>query len=164
MARRGLGRGLSALIPSTKETNKDEKFKVQEIPLDKITPNKNQPRQNFKDQSLLELAESIKQFGVIQPILIRTSNKLDDSFEIVAGERRYRASKLADQETIPCIVASGLDDISSLEMALIENIHRDNLSPMELALTYKQLIEEFKITHDKLSERVEKAGQPSPIA
>ena len=92
MARRGLGRGLSALIPSTKETNKDEKFKVQEIPLDKITPNKNQPRQNFKDQSLLELAESIKQFGVIQPILIRTSNKLDDSFEIVAGERRYRAS------------------------------------------------------------------------
>ncbi|MCG9479121.1 MAG: ParB/RepB/Spo0J family partition protein [Actinomycetia bacterium] len=158
MARRGLGKGLSALIPSSKEeTKQDEKFKVQEVPLSHIRPNKNQPRQNFKDQSLEELAASIKQFGVIQPILIRTSGRQEGSYEIVAGERRYRASKLAGLDSIPSIIASGVDDISSLEMALIENIHRDNLSPMELAFTYKQLVEEFKITHDQLSERVGKS-------
>ncbi len=156
MARRGLGRGLSALIPSINKPSEGESSAIVELPLNKIIPNKNQPRSRFDEESLAELAESIKEFGVIQPIVVR---KLDDEekYEIVTGERRYRATKKIGINTIPSIVVTGVNDTSSLEMALIENIHRDNLSPMEKAHTFKQLIEEFKITHEQLSKRVSKS-------
>ncbi len=155
MARRGLGRGLEALIPSSsKEPKGDNKNRVLEIPLDDIEANKNQPRQNFDENSLKELADSIKKFGVIQPIIVR---EIGEKYEIVAGERRVRASRLAGLKTIPGIIAEDIDDASSVEMALIENIHRDNLSPMELAFTYKQLLDEFNITHDELATRVGKS-------
>ncbi len=156
MTRRGLGRGLSALIPTIEEPSESGLNAVIEMSLEKIIPNKNQPRNRFDEESLAELAESIKEFGVIQPIVVR---KLDgvEKYEIVTGERRYRATKKVGISTIPSIVVKDVDDISSLEMALIENIHRDNLSPMEKANTYKQLIDEFKITHDKLSKRIGKS-------
>ncbi|MGM0365505.1 MAG: ParB/RepB/Spo0J family partition protein [Actinomycetota bacterium] len=157
MARRGLGKGLGALIPSTKDNQQSDKFRVTEIPLTDITPNRNQPRQNFSDESLAELSDSIKEFGVIQPILVRNIDGQEERYEIIAGERRYRASKLAGLESIPCIISQDIDDMSSVEMALIENIHRDDLSPMELAFTFRQLIEEFRITHEELSRRVGKS-------
>jgi len=156
MARRGLGRGLNALIPTMERPSENELNAIIELPLDKIIPNKNQPRSKFSEDSLAELAESIKEFGVIQPIVVR---KLDgvEKYEIITGERRYRATKNTGITTIPSIVVNDIDDISSLEMALIENIHREDLSPMEKAHTYKQLIEEFKITHEKLSKRIGKS-------
>lgn len=156
MTRRGLGRGLSALIPTVEEPSESGLNAVIEMSLEKIIPNKNQPRNMFDEESLAELAESIKQFGVIQPIVVRKLDEVE-KYEIVTGERRYRATKKVGISTIPSIVVKDVDDISSLEMALIENIHRDNLSPMEKANTYKQLIDEFKITHDKLSKRIGKS-------
>jgi len=157
MARRGLGRGLGALIPSSKESQLSDKFRVMEIALTDIIPNKNQPRQNFSGQSLTELSDSIREFGVLQPILVRSIDGREEKYEIIAGERRYRASKLAGLERVPCIISEDIDDTSSVEMALIENIHRDDLSPMELAFTFRQLIDEFKITHEELSRRVGKS-------
>lgn len=156
MAKRGLGRGLNALIPAAEKPSENELNAIVELPLEKIIPNKNQPRNRFDEESLAELAESIKEFGVIQPIVVR---KIDDveKYEIVTGERRYRATKKIGIGTIPSIVVRDIDDISSIEMALIENIHRDNLSPMEKAHTFKHLIDEFKITHDKLSRRIGKS-------
>jgi ParB family chromosome partitioning protein len=156
MAKRGLGRGLGALIPSIGKPSESESNAIVELPLDEIVPNRNQPRSRFDDESLDELAESIKEFGVIQPIVVR---RLDDEekYEIVTGERRYRATKKTGINTIPSIVVTDVDDISSLEMALIENLHRDDLSPMEKAYTFKQLIDEFKITHEQLSRRIGKS-------
>lgn len=158
MAKRGLGRGLGALIPNIDRTSFDEtkKSAVMEIPIDKIVPNKNQPRIRFEEESLNELAESIKQFGVLQPIIVRSVNG-EDRYEIIAGERRFRASKKADMDKIPALVANGVDDTSSIEMALIENIHRENLGSMEQAYTYKQLIEEFKTTHEELAKKIGKS-------
>ncbi|MFA5015867.1 MAG: ParB/RepB/Spo0J family partition protein [Actinomycetota bacterium] len=156
MARRGLGRGLGALIPSIDKSLEGESNTIVELPLDKIIPNKNQPRSRFDDESLAELSESIKEFGVIQPIVVRRLGE-EEKYEIVTGERRYRATKKIGVNTIPSIIVKDVDDISSLEMALIENIHRDNLSPMEKAHTFRQLIDEFKMTHDQLSKRVGKS-------
>ena len=156
MVRRGLGRGLGALIPSIDRPSESESNAIVELPLDKIIPNKNQPRNRFNDESLAELAESIKEFGVIQPIVVRMLDG-EEKYEIVTGERRYRATKKIGINTIPSIVVTDVDDISSLEMALIENLHRDDLSPMEKAHTFKQLIDEFKITHEQLSKRIGKS-------
>jgi len=156
MAKRGLGRGLGALIPSLNKPSEDEARAVVGMPVDKIIPNRNQPRNRFNDESLAELAESIKEFGVIQPIVIR---KIDgeERYEIITGERRFRATKKVGKDTIPSIIVKEIDDISSLEMALIENIHRDNLSPMEKAYTFRQLLDEFKITHNQLSQKIGKS-------
>ncbi len=156
MAKRGLGRGLGALIPSLNKPSEDEARAVVEMPVDKIIPNRNQPRNRFDDESLAELAESIKEFGVIQPIVVR---KIDgeERYEIITGERRFRATKKVGKDTIPSIIVKEIDDISSLEMALIENIHRDNLSPMEKAYTFRQLLDEFKITHNQLSQKIGKS-------
>ncbi len=156
MAKRGLGRGLNALIPSIGKPSESESNTIVELSLDMIVPNKNQPRNNFNDDSLNELAESIKEFGVIQPIMVRELDK-KDKYEIVIGERRYRAIKKTGINTIPSIIVKDVNDVSSLEMALIENLHRDDLNPMEKAYTFKQLIDEFKITHDKLSKRIGKS-------
>jgi len=156
MARRGLGRGLGALIPSIDRPSESESNAIVELSLDKIIPNKNQPRNRFNEESLAELAESIKEFGVIQPIVVRRLDG-EEKYEIVTGERRYRAIKKIGINTIPSIVVKDVDDISSLEMALIENLHRDDLRPMEKAYTFKQLIDEFKITHEQLSKRIGKS-------
>lgn len=158
MARRGLGRGLGALIPSADKTSDErpKKDRVMELLLDDIVPNRNQPRSKFKDETMDELAESIKEFGVLQPIIVR-SVEGEDKYEIIAGERRYRATKKNGITTIPALVVEKINDTASLEMALIENIHRDNLSPMEQAYCYKQLIDEFNITHQEMSKRIGKS-------
>ena len=155
MAKRGLGRGLEALIPDMDQPVKGDKNAVIDLPLDRIRSNKNQPRNKFNDQSLNELAESIREFGVLQPIIVRSIDE-KDSYEIVAGERRYRATQKIGLNTIPSLVLTEINDISSLEMALIENIHRDDLSPMEQAYSYKYLIDEFAITHNELSKKIGK--------
>jgi len=158
MANRGLGRGLSALIPGMDSKSIEDKLqnRIVELPLVKVTPNKNQPRQNFKEQSLNELAESIREFGIIQPITVRS---LDGGglYEIISGERRYKAAKMLGLAAVPCIINQNVDDIASIEMALIENIQRDDLTPIELSHTFKQLIDEFKLTHEELSKRIGKS-------
>lgn len=159
MAQRGLGRGLGALIPNISKTSESSEINtstILDISIDNIEPNKNQPRHNFFEDSLYELSESIKQFGIIQPITVR---KIDgeERYEIIAGERRFRAARMAGLTTVPAIVNTNIDDNSSLAMALIENVHRENLSPVEQALTFKQLLEEFKLTHDELSKQVGKS-------
>lgn len=156
MAKRGLGRGLDALIPSIGKPSESESNAIVELSLDSIVPNRNQPRSNFNNDSLNDLAESIKEFGVIQPIVVRKLYK-EDKYEIIVGERRYRAIKKTSINTIPSIIVKNVNDAASLEMALIENLHRDDLNPMEKAHTFKQLIDEFKITHDKLSKRIGKS-------
>jgi ParB family chromosome partitioning protein len=159
MAQRGLGRGLGALIPNinkSQEINESNENKIFDLSINQIEPNKNQPRQSFNEESLSELSESIREFGIIQPIIVR---KLDgeDKYEIIAGERRFRAAKQVGLTTIPAIINSNIDDNSSLVLALIENIHRENLSPIEQAHTYKQLIEELNITHEDLSKKIGKS-------
>jgi len=153
----GLGRGLSALIPggnSTKQEDSITKTGIAAIPVNKIVPNKNQPRKIFSEESLNELADSIREFGIIQPIMVRKLGSDGTEYEIISGERRYRAAKLLEMESINCIVNDDVDDLASLELALIENIQRDNLTPIELAHTFRQLVDEFKLTHEELSVRV----------
>ena len=154
---RGLGRGLSALIPGSQAQSIEEitGLKVSDIPVSKIAPNKNQPRHRFSSESLAGLADSIREIGIIQPIIIRSID--EKNYEIVSGERRFRAVKMLNMETIPCIITRDVDDLSSLQMALIENIHRDDLTPIELSHTFRQLIEEFKLTHEELSKRIGKS-------
>jgi ParB family chromosome partitioning protein len=158
MADRGLGRGISALIPSHKADRTEDKLKgnIIDLPLSKIIPNKNQPRNKFDKEALGELAKSIKEFGILQPIIVRETGK-GGVYEIIVGERRFRAANMLGLDTIPSIINKNIDDTSSLEMALVENIHREDLSPIELSYTFKQLIEEFKLTHEQLSKRVGKS-------
>jgi ParB family chromosome partitioning protein len=156
----GLGRGLSALIPGgTSSTNEDgiAKTGITEITLDRIIPNKNQPRKIFSQDSLKELADSIREFGIIQPIMVRKLGEDGKFYEIISGERRFRAAKILEMGTISCIINQNVGDLASLEMALIENVQRDNLTPIELAHTFKQLVDEFKLTHEELSVRVGKS-------
>ena len=159
MAQRGLGRGLGALIPNinrSTEVADNIESRVFELGVDQIEPNKNQPRRTFNEQSLSELADSIREFGIIQPIIVRRLNG-EERYEIITGERRFRAAKQIGLTSIPAIINVNIDDTSSLVMALIENIHRENLSPIELAHTYKQLLDEFNITHEDLSKKVGKS-------
>ena len=153
----GLGRGLSALIPgatSTKQEERLSKTSITEIPLEKIIPNKNQPRKIFSQDSLNELADSIREFGIIQPIMVRKLDSDGQAYEIISGERRYKAAKILGMQAINCIINKNIDDLASLEMALIENIQRDNLAPIELSHTFRQLVDEFKLTHEELSIKV----------
>ena len=170
----GLGKGLDSLIPSGAPKNKknitEEKKqpvkvvekvveKIVEKPVEmkmKITevePNREQPRKNFDEDALLELAESIKQFGVLQPLLVQ---KKDDYYEIIAGERRWRAAKLAGLKEVPVIIKD-FSDQEVVEIALIENIQRDNLNPIEEAQAYKRLLTEFHLKQDEVAERVSKS-------
>ena len=147
-----LGRGLDALI-STKEVQTDGSSTINEIELDRITPNPNQPRRDFDTESLNELADSIAEIGIVQPITLR---KMDDgTFQIIAGERRWRASKQAGLRTIPAYIRTA-DDENMMEMALIENIQREDLNAVEIALAYQHLIEQYNLTQEKLSERIGK--------
>ncbi|MHB1346314.1 MAG: ParB/RepB/Spo0J family partition protein [Candidatus Humimicrobiaceae bacterium] len=159
MAQRGFGRGLGALIPSSSnssEISENIEGRVFELRIENIEPNRNQPRRTFNEGSLGELADSIREFGVIQPIIVRKLNG-EEKYEIIAGERRFRASRQAGLTSIPAIINTNIDDTSSLVLALIENIHRENLSPIEQAHTYKQLLDEFNITHEDLSKKVGKS-------
>ena len=147
-----LGRGLDALI-STSEVHTDGSSTINEIDLDKITPNPNQPRRDFDPESLGELAGSIAEIGIVQPITLRKME--DGTFQIIAGERRWRASKLAGLRTIPAYIRTA-DDENVMEMALIENIQREDLNSVEIALAYQHLIEQYNLTQEKLSERIGK--------
>nr|WP_288932960.1 ParB/RepB/Spo0J family partition protein [uncultured Allomuricauda sp.] len=159
--KQALGRGLSALlndpendIKSVSDKNADKVIgNVVELDINSIEVNPFQPRSNFNDETLEELASSIRELGIIQPITVR---KLDfNKFQLVSGERRFRASKLVGLETIPAYIRIA-NDQESLEMALVENIQRQDLDPIEIALSYQRLIDEIEITQEKLSDRVGK--------
>lgn len=147
-----LGRGLDALI-STEEVKTSGSSSINEIELNKISVNPNQPRREFDPVALQELADSIAEIGIIQPITLRKLN--DDSYQIIAGERRYRASIQAGLHTIPAYIRTA-DDENVMEMALIENIQREDLNSLEIALAYQHLIEQYELTQERLSERIGK--------
>ena len=145
-------RGLDALI-STEAIRTPASSSIGEIEIAKIHANPNQPRRDFNEEALQELADSIKELGVIQPITLR---KMDDgTYQIIAGERRFRASQIAGKTTIPAYILKA-DDEDTMEMALIENIQREDLNPLEIALAYQQLIEQHNLSQEQLSKRVGK--------
>ena len=146
--KKGLGRGLSSLIGETKVETKTNKLSLSEI-----TPNKFQPRKNFDEESLNDLTNSIRERGVIQPIIVRKS---DDKYEIIAGERRWLAARKAGLHEIPVVVTDA-DDLKSLEFAIVENVQRHDLNPLEEALGYKRLIDEFSYDQEKVSKFIGKS-------
>ena len=150
--RNALGRGLDALL-SMDEVQTEGSSSINEIELDKISVNPNQPRRDFDPVALQELADSITEIGIIQPITLRQMG--DDTYQIIAGERRFRASQLAGLSTIPAYIRTA-DDENVMEMALIENIQREDLNSVEIALAYQHLIEQYGLTQERLSERVGK--------
>lgn len=150
--RHDLGRGLGALI-STEEVQTVGSSSISEIPLSQIHPNPNQPRQEFEAEALEELAASIRQLGIIQPITLRKIS--EGNYQIISGERRYRASKSIGLENIPAYIKT-TEDEQVMEMALIENIQREDLNAIEVALAYQKLLEIYNLTHEKLSERLGK--------
>lgn len=153
--RSGLGKGLSSLIPPGEGGGTASGDAIlQDIPLSDITPNPHQPRVHFDEESLSELTASVQQLGVLQPILVRPLDA--GGFELIAGERRWRAAGRAGLPTIPAVVRF-TDDLASVEQALVENLHRKDLTPLEEAAAYQQLIEDFELTHEELSERVGKS-------
>ena len=147
-----LGRGLDALI-STEEVKTAGSSSINEIELSKISVNPNQPRREFDPVALQELADSIAEIGIIQPITLRQLS--EDSYQIIAGERRYRASIQAGLKSIPAYIRTA-DDENVMEMALIENIQREDLNSLEIALAYQHLLEQYALTQERLSERREK--------
>ena len=172
--RNGLGKGLDSLIPNksdkltkpeTKKNNSEVKVspakKVKEDPkaseillkINQVEPNRDQPRKEFDEDALLELADSIKQFGVLQPLLVQ---KKKDYYEIIAGERRWRAAKLAGLKEVPVLIKSYTDQ-EIVEISLVENIQRENLNPIEEAMAFKRLLEEFHLKQDEVAERVSKS-------
>ena len=164
--KKGLGKGLDSLIPDNKsmksvtsektvESKEDAAAKsgVQVMKINEVEPNRDQPRKNFDEEALLELSDSIKQFGVLQPLLVR---KRKDYYEIIAGERRWRAAKLAGVKEVP-VIEKEYTDQEILEIGLIENIQRENLNPIEEAIAYKRLLEEFNLKQDEVAERVSKS-------
>jgi ParB family chromosome partitioning protein len=148
-----LGKGLGALIPSSEEAQA-EAVTFKQVALDEITPNPMQPRQEFDDERMHELVESLKQNGMMQPLVVR---KNDTGYVIIAGERRYRAARLAGLPHVPVTVMEVADDTRMLELALIENIQREDLNPLELAQAYKRLLEQCHLTQQELSTRVGKS-------
>jgi ParB family chromosome partitioning protein len=153
--RSGLGKGLSALIPT--EVTGDRSSALREVPIGNIKPNPRQPRVNFDEETMSSLAASIKELGVLQPILVRRIGpEHSDEFELIAGERRWRATRRAGLQTIPVLIQTS-DDTHSLEQALVENLHRQDLNVLEEAAAYQQLIEEFGFTHDQVATRVGKS-------
>jgi ParB family chromosome partitioning protein len=154
MARRsGLGKGLSALIPS--EATGDSTSLLRVVPISHIRPNVFQPRSHFDEESMASLAASIKEVGLLQPVLVRELSGEAESYELIAGERRWRAARRAGLQTIPVLVQVA-DDAGSLEQALIENLHREDLNALEEAAAYQQLIDEFGLTHEQVAARMGK--------
>lgn len=158
--RRGLGRGLSSLIPTTPPETPEKDIPetgVHEVALDDIIPNPSQPRQTFAPEALAELAASIKEHGLIQPMVVaRSQDDASAPFIIIAGERRWRASRLAGLKTVPVIIKDATPQ-SMLEMALVENVQRADLNPLEEAIAYETLINEFSLTQAQVAERVGKS-------
>jgi ParB family chromosome partitioning protein len=150
--RSGLGRGLGSLIPQGGQPASDSRFR--EVPLTQIRPNQFQPRKQFDEEALSSLVDSIKAVGILQPVLVREA--ADGDFELIAGERRLRAARRAGLSTIPALI-QGADDVNSLEQALVENLHREDLNPLDEAGAYQQLIEDFSLTHDDVARRVGKS-------
>ena len=154
----GLGRGLGALIPSTSTSKEGSYYSeatgYQEVPIGSISVNPYQPRDVFDEDALNSLSLSIREVGVLQPVLIR--RKTSDTFELIAGERRWRAAKRAGKETIPAIVRD-VEDLTSLEHALVENLHRQDLGPLEEAAAYQQLIDDFQLSQEAVAKRVGKS-------
>lgn len=148
-----LGRGLDALISTNEEIKTSGSSSINEIELSKISVNPNQPRREFDPIALQELADSIAEIGIIQPITLRQLS--EDSYQIIAGERRYRASIQAGLKTIPAYIRTA-DDENVMEMALIENIQREDLNSLEIALAYQHLLEQYELTQERLSQRVGK--------
>lgn len=148
-----LGRGLDALI-STEEVKTQGSSSINNVEVDKIKPNPNQPRREFDHQALQDLSDSIRQIGLVQPITIRDMQ--DGTYIIIAGERRWRASQMAGLTSIPAYIRT-VDDENMMEMALVENIQREDLNPMEIALAYQHLLEQYEMTQEQLSERVGKS-------
>lgn len=160
--RKGLGKGLDSLIPENKSVKpavKPEKAEEsvktgeQMLKINQVEPNREQPRKHFEEDALLELADSIKQYGVLQPLLVR---KRKDYYEIIAGERRWRAAKLAGVKEVPVIIKEYTEQ-QAVEIALIENIQRENLNPIEEAMAFKKLLTEFNLKQDEVAERVSKS-------
>lgn len=162
----GLGKGLDALIPAGNKKpviKKDsepviiekivEKKGIETLKITEVEPNREQPRKNFNEDALLELADSIKQYGVIQPLIVQ---KKKDHYEIIAGERRWRAAKMAGVKEIPVIIKD-YSDQQVMEISLIENIQREDLNPIEEAMAYKNLMEEFHLKQDEIAEKVSKS-------
>ena len=149
--KKGLGRGLSSLIGETKVENKTNNLTLAEI-----VPNKYQPRKNFDEENLNDLVNSIKERGVIQPIIVRKSNTSNSKYEIIAGERRWLAAQKAGLHEIPVVVTDA-DDLKSLEFAIVENVQRHDLNPLEEAQGYKRLIDEFQYDQDKVSKFIGKS-------
>ena len=166
--RNGLGKGLDSLIPD-KNTKNNTTYQVEEkavdhpgesnnfgeilVKINKVEPNREQPRKEFDEDSLLELADSIKQFGILQPLLVQ---KKKDYYEIIAGERRWRAAKIAGIKEVPVVIKEYTAQ-EIVEISLIENIQRENLNPIEEAMAYKRLLEEFSLKQDEVAERVSKS-------
>jgi ParB family chromosome partitioning protein len=144
----GLGKGLGALIPAAELATVGAG--LDEVPISAIRPNRHQPRGHFDEESLNALAESIREVGVLQPILLRAD---DDGYELIAGERRWRAARRAGLTTIPAIVRTA-DELGALQQAVIENVQREGLNPLEEAAAYQELIEDFGLTHDEVATRV----------
>ncbi|MDR4465599.1 MAG: ParB/RepB/Spo0J family partition protein [Nitrospira sp.] len=151
MEKKALGKGLGALLAPTKVTSSTEGADIQRLRIDAIVPNRYQPRHHFPEQELAHLSASIKESGVLQPIVVR--RKGDGTYELIAGERRWRASKEAGLETIPVIIKN-CSDQESLLLALIENIQREDLNPMETARAYTRMIKEFGLTQDTIALKV----------
>ena len=152
MERKGLGRGLGALIPE-KEPSLREKEKIVYLLIDEIRPNPYQPRENFDHESLDDLVASIKEKGIIQPVLVRPTAS---GYELIAGERRLRAANSLNIKEIPAIIKEAKDE-ESLELALIENIQRQDLNPIEEACAFKHLIERFSFSQEKIAQTIGKA-------
>jgi ParB family chromosome partitioning protein len=150
--RSGLGRGLEALIPN--DLLGDRASALLDVPINSIRPNPHQPRGHFDEEDLNNLTASIQAVGVLQPVLLRLTP--DDQYELIAGERRWRAARRAGLQTIPALVRT-VDDLGSVEQALIENLHRVDLNPMEEAAAYQQLIEDFGLTHEQVASRVSRS-------
>lgn len=150
--RNALGRGLDALI-NMNDIETSGTSSISEIELSRIQPNPDQPRREFDDESLAELAASIRELGIVQPISLRQLN--NNTYQIIAGERRYRAAKIAGLATIPAYIRT-VEDEAVMEMALIENIQREDLNAIEIALSFSKLIEQYKLTQEQLGERVGK--------
>ena len=153
MERKALGKGLSALIPERVLDNNERKEEILYVQSGQIKPNPFQPREDFDQQSIVDLAQSIKEKGVIQPLLVR---RRGDNYELIAGERRLRAANSLGLKEIPIIVRD-VSDQDSLELALIENIQREGLNPIEEAHAYQHLIDKFQVTQEKISEALGKS-------
>ncbi len=152
MKRSALGKGLDSLI-SMDDIQTEGSSAINEIPISQITPNPDQPRQNFDEVALEELATSIRELGIIQPLTLRSMG--DNSYQIISGERRYRAALLAGLDSVPAYIRTA-NDSEVTEMALIENIQREDLDAIEIALTFRKLIDQYELTQERLSERIGK--------